>query len=194
MRARLALLASGLSCELREVVLRDKTQAFLDTSPSATVPCLDTGTTIVDESLDIMIWALGQSDPDIWLDMPLLGHELIDQCDGPFKTALDHYKYPTRHDGIDPLSERDKAAAFLTMLNDQMGRDIYLFGAEPKLADMAILPFVRQFAHVDLDWFTAQRWHAVISWLDRFKTSDHFNAIMAKFPAWRPDTPIVQFP
>lgn len=194
MRARLALLASGLSCDLREVVLRDKAQAFLDTSPSATVPCLDTGTAIIDESLDIMIWALGQSDPDGWLDMPLVGHDLIDHCDGPFKTALDHYKYPTRHDGIDPLTERDEAAVFLKTLNEQMGRDPYLFGDEPKLADMAILPFIRQFAHVDLDWFSDQGWHAVISWLERFKSSDRFGAIMAKLPAWQPDSPTVQFP
>ncbi|MFK7939354.1 MAG: glutathione S-transferase [Roseovarius sp.] len=194
MRARLAVASAGIPCDLREVVLRDKPGAFLDTSPSGTVPCLNTGTTVIDESRDIMHWALAQSDPEGWLDMPTLGHSLIDVCDGAFKTALDHYKYPTRYAGIDPVAERGSAGVFLHELNAQLGTTPYLFGPTPKLADMAILPFIRQVAHVDLDWFTQQDWTAVTAWLDRFKTSQTFAQIMHKIPQWTPDSPPLPFP
>ncbi|WP_371225261.1 glutathione S-transferase [Roseovarius sp. 2305UL8-3] len=191
-RARLALASSGVSVELREVVLRDKPAAFLAASPSATVPCLDTATGVIDESLEIMIWALHQNDPEGWLDMP--DTDLITTCDGPFKTALDRYKYPTRYTDVDPEQARAAASDFLEVLNQKLDDEPYLFGASPKLADMAILPFVRQFAHVDLNWFDAQSWSAVIAWLGRFKTSGRFGAIMAKYPAWMPDDMPITFP
>ncbi|MDF1668310.1 MAG: glutathione S-transferase [Roseovarius sp.] len=194
MRARLGVASAGLETDLREVVLRDKPKAFLGTSPSATVPCLDTGALVIDESLDIMIWALRQNDPEGWLDMPDQGHNLIATCDGPFKTALDHYKYPTRYDGIDAPTARDSAAEFLHRLNTQLGAQAFVFGDTPKLADMAILPFVRQFAHVDLDWFNAQPWPALANWLERFKTSDRFAAIMHKYPPWQPGDAPTCFP
>lgn len=194
MRARLALSSSGITTDLREVVLRDKPTAFLAASPSATVPCLETGSGVIDESLDIMLWALTRNDPEGWLDMPEGGHALIATSDGPFKTALDHYKYPTRYPGIDPMAERDRAAAVLHALDTQLRGQSWLFGSSPTLADMAILPFVRQFAHVDLAWFTAQPWPALIAWLDRFKSSARFAAIMAKHPQWQPGDPITHFP
>ena len=194
MRARLALASSGVETQLREVVLRDKPDEFLATSPSATVPCLNTGSEVIDESLDIMIWALEQYDPEGWLDMPFEGHDLIALCDGPFKTALDHYKYPSRHEGIDAQAQRDAAAAFLSKLDALLGDKSFLFGDTPKLADMAILPFVRQFAHVDLTWFDAQPWPQATRWLEAFKSSDRFAAIMSKYPQWQPDTAPVLFP
>ena len=88
MRARLALAVSGQQVELREVLLRDKAEEFLQTSPSATIPCLKTADTVIDESLDIMLWALGRNDPEGWLQMPQEGMELITLFDGPFKTCL----------------------------------------------------------------------------------------------------------
>ena len=179
MRARLAVASSGITVELREVVLRDKPAAFFAASPSATVPCLETTDGVIDESLEIMIWALRQNDPEGWLDMP--DTDLITTCDGPFKTALDRYKYPTRYPDADPEHNRAAACEFLGTLNRQIDQQAYLFGAVPTLADMAILPFIRQFAHVDLEWFQAQDWTAVIGWLERFKTSERFAAIMPKF-------------
>lgn len=194
MRARLALASAGVPVELREVVLRDKPQAFLDTSPSATVPCLDTGGGVIDESLDIMIWALEQNDPEGLLDMPEEGHALIQFCDGPFKTALDHYKYPTRYEGVDPTLSRDEAMRFIERLEAQLGGAAWLFGDRPRLADLAILPFIRQFAHVDLAWWQAQPFTGVQGWLARFKASERFAAIMHKYPQWQPGDAGLPFP
>ncbi|WP_306114831.1 MULTISPECIES: glutathione S-transferase [unclassified Roseovarius] len=194
MRARLALAVSGQRVELREVVLRDKPDAFLATSPTATVPCLDTGVEVIDESLDIMLWALRRHDPGEWLDMPPEGHDLIAWNDGPFKTALDRYKYVTRHKDVDIGAERSTAVEFLARLDGLLGHGEWLFGKRPGLADMAILPFVRQFAHVDLCWFHAQPLPHVARWLAAFKSSGRFAAIMRKYPPWTPGAPAVLFP
>lgn len=112
MRARLALRVSGVQVALREVVLRDKPQAFLSSSPSATVPCLVSPDSVIDESLDIMIWSLKQNDPEQWLDMPGEGWSWIERCDGPFKFALDRVKYTTRYPADDPAHHRESALAF----------------------------------------------------------------------------------
>ena len=194
MRARLAIASAGVTCDLREVVLRDKPPEFLNTSPSATVPCLKTGTLVIDESLDIMIWALEAHDPERWLDMPPSGRELIAQADGPFKSALDHYKYASRHADLDPLAERETAAGFLRRLDATLHGKGWLFGSRPALADMAIAPFVRQFAHVDLDWFGAQPWPDLIAWVTAFKASDRFAAIMARYPKWQDGDKATRFP
>lgn len=184
MRARLGLLSAGVEYELREVVLRDKPQVFLDTSPSATVPCLSVNGTVLDESLDIMAWALRKNDPEALQDMPDVGHELISRCDGVFKTSLDHYKYPTRYEGVDAASARDDACSFIAALDAQLADRPWLFGPAPKLADLAILPFIRQFAHVDLNWWETTPYTGVQRWLQCFKSSDRFGAIMRKYPQW----------
>jgi len=191
MRARLAILASGQRVELREILLRDKPEAFLATSPSGTVPCLDTGAGVVDESLDVMRWALGRADPERWLAMPDAGWDWILRCDGPFKHALDRTKYGARYPGEDPLAHREVAAQFLADLEAQL--DGWLFGA-PSIADYAILPFVRQFANTDRAWFDAQPWPKVQVWLERFLAAPEFAAIMGKSPAWQPGDPAVTFP
>ncbi|SFS45214.1 Glutathione S-transferase [Sulfitobacter marinus] len=187
MRAKLAILAADVHVERREVVLRDKPQAFLDTSPSGTVPCLSLPDQVIDESLDIMIWALSQSDPQGLLNMPKLGWDLIARCDGPFKYALDRTKYTTRYPDDDPTHHRSGASGFLADLNAQI--DVHLFD-QPSLADIAIAPFVRQFAFIDKDWFDAQPWPMLQGWLARFLASDAFAQVMVKYPAWVPgDTP-----
>ena len=188
MRARLAILSSGITVELREILLRDKAPEFLETSPSGTVPCLKINKKVVDESLHIMAWALAQNDPENWMQMPTEGYELMALCDGPFKHSLDRTKYGSRYPDEDTAEHRHNASEFLMSLNDQLSPN--LFGADSKLADMAILPFVRQFAHIDQDWFYAQPWPKLIAWLDAFKTSDRFSAIMGKYPKWQMgDTP-----
>ena len=189
MRARLALVASGTATELREIVLRDKAPAFLAASPSGTVPCLVMEQTVIDESLDIMIWALTCSDPEGLLDMPEGGHTWIARADGPFKHALDRTKYATRYPDEDPNIHRNQAAAFLTELDAAV--DLWIYD-RPTLADIAILPFVRQFAFIDKAWFDAQPWPNLRAWLHRFLTSDRFAAIMGKYPKWADgDTPII---
>ncbi|WP_127113073.1 glutathione S-transferase [Shimia sediminis] len=193
-RARLAVASAGVTVELREVVLRDKAPEFLATSPSGTVPCLVAGDTVIDESLDVMKWALGRSDPEALLDMPEEGHALIETTDGPFKTALDRYKYHTRHADVDPADERAKASAFLAALETHLDGNDWLFGTHPSLADFAILPFVRQFAFVDKLWFDAQPWPNLSRWLERFIASDRFLAVFRKYPKWQNGDPVTYFP
>ncbi|SEW44038.1 Glutathione S-transferase [Cognatiyoonia koreensis] len=193
MRARLAVQSAGIRTEIREILLKEKPAAFLKASQSGTVPALEADETL-DESRDIMVWALRQHDPDRWLDMPDAGHALIDTNDGPFKAALDHTKYAVRFPDLDPEQERAKASTFLTDLNDRLAHNTYLFKASPALADMAILPFVRQFANTDRAWFDAQAWPHLIRWLDTFLESTALKKIMAKYPPWQPGQTPVHFP
>lgn len=193
MRARLAIAASGIQVELREILLRDKPQAFLEASPKATVPVL-VADEVIEESRDIMHWALSKNDPFSWLDMVDEGHALIDTCDGPFKKALDHTKYAVRFPDRDIAEERAKALVFLSVLNQRLTQTRYLMGPAPRLADMAILPFVRQFANTDRVWFDQQGLEPLGTWLDRFLASDQFAAIMQKYPAWQNGQDQVLFP
>lgn len=194
MRARLALASAGLRVELREIVLRDKAEAFLKASPKGTVPVLVSGAGIVEESLEIMDWALGQSDPEGWLEMPSEGLALIEEFDGRFKQALDRYKYATRYADADTLAERGKASEHLARLEPMLAQTGWLFGSNASLADFAILPFVRQFANTDREWFNAQPWIHVRSWLERFEQSARFAQIMEKYPRWEPEHPPAYFP
>lgn len=192
MRARLAVQSANVQTELREILLKDKPPAFLATSTSGTVPALQADTTI-DESRDIMLWALQQHDPEGWLDMPTEGHDLITENDGPFKAALDHTKYAVRHPDKNEADERAKAATFLHKLNAQLSMR-HLFKDTPSLADMAILPFVRQFANTDRTWFDSQDWPNLIRWLDHFLESAAFKGIMTKYPPWQDGQTPVHFP
>ncbi|NNE80639.1 MAG: glutathione S-transferase [Silicimonas sp.] len=194
MRARLAVQSAGITVELREILLRDKPAEFLQASPKGTVPVLQADGRVIEESLDLMLWALNQNDPEDWLAMPGHGYDLIEEADGPFKSALDRYKYTSRHVDVDIGAEQHKAGLFLHQLDRSLKDRAFLFGDRPRLADMAILPFVRQFAHVDLDWFNAQPWPGVSSWLADFKSSDRFGAIMKKHPQWQPGQAPVAFP
>lgn len=191
-RARLALQASGQTVALREVVLRDKPDAFLAVSPSATVPCLQTADAVIDESLDIMLWALRRNDPLGWLDMPTEGMALIARNDGPFKQALDRTKYAVRYPDSDPSEQRAAASQFLHYLDDRLTHD-WLFGRQ-SLADMAILPFVRQFASIDRPLFDAQPWPRLRRWLDRFAASIEFTSVMTRHQPWRPAQAPIIFP
>jgi len=192
-RARLALQITGFKTELREILLRDKAPEFLAVSPPQTVPALVLGNEVIDESLDIMKWALQQNDPGHWLDMPRAGHALIAEADGPFKAALDRTKYASRYPGEDKLDHRARAAKFLYQL-DQRLQPGYLFGPNPSLADMAILPFVRQFAFIDKDWFDAQDWPDLKRWLKAFLASGLFLAVMGKYPKWQAGEAATIFP
>lgn len=194
MRARLALQSAGIEVELREVLLRDKAPEFLLASPSATVPCLISETETIDESRDIMLWALGQNDPEGWLQMPNEGHDLIDVIEGPFKTALDRYKYSSRYDDADKYSERQKASEYLVPLNQRLKTSDWVFGDHPSLADMATLPFIRQFAMTDKQWFDSEDWSHLSRWLEAFMASDRFKSIMTKYPKWIAGDPETVFP
>ena len=158
MRARLSLQVAGVACRLREVVLRDKPAEMLASSPKGTVPVLriDAGT-VLEESREIMSWALIKRDPDHWLDVDRQEAEaLIDLCDGPFKQALDRYKYPNRYDLEDGIEHREKGAEFLVLLNERLASSDHLFGSRMRYPDAAIMPFIRQFANTDRAWFDIQ--------------------------------------
>jgi glutathione S-transferase len=184
-RARLALAVSGIAVEHREVKLRDKPAEMLAASPKGTVPVLVLPDgQVIDESLDIMRWALARNDPENWLagDDPAL----IAANDGAFKHHLDRYKYPDRFpaDGVD---HRAAALAILHGLEARLRAHAYLSDARFGLADAAILPFVRQFAAVDRDWFAAQDLARMQMWLAAFLGSALFDQVMIVQQPWTPD-------
>ena len=189
MRARLALLVSGLACEWREVLLRDKPEAMIAASRKATVPVLvlaDGG--VIDESIEIMRWALAQHDPEDWLAGD--DEALIAANDGPFKLHLDRAKYPERHDE-DPAVHRIAALALLGGLEARLAETGDLCRAGPALTDMAILPFVRQFAAIDPDWFAAKPLPQLQSWLARHVAAPLFERAMERRLPWKPgDVPM----
>ena len=184
-RARLAIQVSKQPVELREVLLRDKAPDFLATSPSATVPCLKLADEVIDESLDIMQWALAQNDPRGWLNVPDEAFELLTEADGPFKSALDRTKYASRYPECDAEEQRAIAHAFLYGLNSRLHEQSWLFGQQETIADMAILPFVRQFAFIDKSRFDAEPWHDLAAWLNAFLESDLFVSVMPKYAVWQ---------
>jgi glutathione S-transferase len=191
MRARLALISAGQSVELREVSLRAKPAAMLAASPKATVPVLVTPEGVIDESLQIMLWALTRADPQGWLDMPPEGLAWITRADTRFKPALDGVKYASRHPAPEAATHLQTAHGFLTDLDAQLGQ--WLFD-RPSLADFALLPFIRQFAAVDPAWFAAQPWPRLQDWLARFLASAPFATAMQKVPLWQPGDPPQLFP
>ena len=199
MRARLALVVSGKMVELREVDLKHKPVEMLRASPKGSVPVLvDVDGRVLEESLDIMLWALQQHDPARWLVAETDSLEnmlaLIAQCDGDFKHDLDRYKYPARYTGVDALIHRTAGAVFLAQLDARLNQPPYLFGQQPALADMAIAPFVRQFAQTDLVWFNQQPWPALRVWLASIINSSGFANIMTKYAKWAPGDERVCFP
>ena len=196
-RARLALAASGVIYQLREVSLKDKPAEMLAVSPKGEVPVLVLpGGEVIDESLDIMRWALGINDPALWLQQGLLQDALalVAGNDGMFKHALDRYKYPHRYlnetgDGVPAftLAHRMEAARWLQILEMHLSKG-WLFGGQAGLADMACLPFVRQFAHTDTAWFSAQPWPKLQVWLANFEVSALFEGVMKKQRPWQVST------
>lgn len=199
MRARLALLSSGITCELREVVLRNKPAELLAASPKATVPVLITPDgQVIEQSLDIMLWALRQNDPASWLPADVNGFDagmaLLARCDGDFKHHLDCYKYPQRYEGADKLASRAAAACFVADLEAKLAQNHYLFGSNLSMFDAGIGPFMRQFAHVDAIWFAAQPWPHVQAWLAAFEASEPFKRVMAVYSPWVAGAPVTVFP
>jgi glutathione S-transferase len=191
MRARLALMVSGTRCELREVRLSAKPQAMLAASPKGTVPVLVLHDgNVIDESLDIMRWALVQRDPEAWLDRD--DAALIAANDGPFKHALDRTKYPERH-GADAVTHRAQGLVFLREIDARLAGTGQLCGPERGFADAAIMPFIRQFAAIDPGWFDAQSLPHLKAWLDGHLSSGLFDAVMMRVPPWAVGDPPVAF-
>ena len=198
MRARLALsyALEVNALELREVILKNKPQALLDISPKATVPVLQlVDGTVIDESLDIMQWALSINDPGNWLltDKESEVRELVTQNDGEFKWALDHYKYSDRHEESEEYY-RALGEKFLHKLNEKLQKNAFLMGENISFSDLAIFPFIRQFAHVDKKWFFTSEYEALINWTNYWLESDLFKNIMKKNPGWKEGDELLLFP
>ncbi|MGF6401065.1 glutathione S-transferase [Pseudomonas frederiksbergensis] len=185
MRARMALRYSGVAVQIVEVSLKAKPAEMLALSGKGTVPVLSVDGRVIDESLDIMRWALAQNDPQDWLlkdDPQAQQHSaaLIEENDQVFKVHLNHYKYAERYPEQPMAVYRAEGEVFLGKLDELLeGRD-YLLADHPSLADIALMPFVRQFAHVDREWFGQTPYVRLQAWLQRFIDSDLFTSVMAK--------------
>ena len=202
MRARLALAYAQCQVEIREIVLRDKPHQMVEISPKATVPVLQLQDgSVIDESFDIMRWALQKNDPDQWLasnnddSAGILAWLVIEtDIDGHFKRALDRYMYFERFPELSMESYRSEGEVFIAKLENKLaGRD-YLLGDKKSLADMVVLPFVRQFAHVDKAWFTGRPYPNVQRWLAEFVASDLFLAVMKQYQPWQEGDAVTVFP
>jgi len=186
MRARMALLVSGQRCVVREVVLRDKPEGMIAASPKATVPVLVLPDgAVIDQSIDIMRWSLGNHDPEGWLeDGTAPAEALITDNDGTFKHHLDRYKYAARHDS-DPIEHRNAGMLILGELDQRLAGKDNLCGDRRSLADIALFPFVRQFAATDQQWFDAQAAPRLQAWLSRHLGSALFGVAMIKLQQWQ---------
>jgi glutathione S-transferase len=200
LRARLALHSSGTAVELREVSLRDKPESMLAASPKGSVPVLilQEGQ-VIDESWDIMHWALQRNDPESWLG-PDHRHvddavQLVSENDTEFKYWLDRYKYPDRYPEQPQTRYRNMAGQFLLKLETRLNASRFLLGDERSVADVALFPFIRQFAGVDKDWFVQSPCPKLQRWLKDFLDSAGFAAVMAKYEIWHPgDPPVIMSP
>ncbi len=200
MRARLALACAGVRVELREILLKDKPAAMLAVSSKATVPILQLADgTLLDESLELMHWALQHSDPAQWLPQGAAEQQLSDQLiasnDGPFKQALDRYKYWVRFPERSEQAYRREAEALLLPLEEILTTTPFLLGDRSRLPDQAIFPFIRQFSNVDSGWFESAPYPHLRRWLQHHLDSPLFASVMAKYPLWQADSEplLVQF-
>jgi glutathione S-transferase len=192
MRARMALAYAGIAVEIREISLREKPASMLAISPKGTVPVLQSDGLVIEQSYDIMKWALRQSDPDQWLskDTESLIDEWVTKNDGPFKKLLDQYKYPDRYPDVQLEETLSQAVAlFLGPINEQLKTNRYLLGPKISLADIALFPFVRQFAMVDPDWIDQSGLNFLKQWLNEHIESPLFLSVMQKYPTWHDPTP-----
>ena len=192
----MAIATSGANPEHREVDLRDRPRALHAISPKATVPVLQFADgSVLDESLDIMNWCLDQADPNTWRkpEHASATSELIATNDGEFKQALDRFKYDTRYEDSDPVAARDRAMRFVLNLEARLLRSDYMCGPQITLADVAVFPFVRQFARADEAWFTTTPCERVRHWLDGWEARPLFRHVMQKLPIWQPADEPKQF-
>ncbi len=184
-RARMAIKVSGVAVDMQEVSLRAKPKEMLECSPKGTVPVLKFADgRVLEQSLDIMHWALDQNDPERWRDdnqtVTAEIMSLIQRNDEWFKPKLDLYKYAVRYPEHPEAYYREQAETFLTHLDTRLKNDGHLLAGRHTLADMAIFPFIRQFCNVNPDWFYASRYQDLIRWLDDLLQSELFQSVMQK--------------
>ena len=196
MRARMAIHMSGQKCQLREVLLRDKPPSMLEYSSKGTVPVLilQDGN-VIDESLDVIDWALNLNDPDNWLRSKENEEtkKLIEINDGEFKHHLDRYKYSTRYEDEDPVIHRQKCITFIELLDKKLKNSRYIFDDNISYVDIVLLPFIRQFRIADIEWFQSLPYENLKEWLSNFLDSSLLNDIMKKYDLWKEGDEITIF-
>lgn len=182
----MALHYAGIVVEHREISLREKPQSMLKVSPKGTVPVLCLPDRIIDQSIDIIHWALQQNDPYDWMQAdPMLARGWIEKNDGPFKKLLDQYKYPNRFPGLDPREVLHQArVVMLDPLEAALQNHPYVMGSKITWVDIAIFPFIRQFSMVNIEQFSALPLPATQDWLEQQLESNLFQAVMVKYPTW----------
>ncbi|WP_055075993.1 glutathione S-transferase [Pseudanabaena sp. 'Roaring Creek'] len=200
-RARMTLAYAGIQYELREVSLKNKPQPMLDISPKGTTPVMqvfaEKDFQVLEESLDIMNWAIQKNDPFHWRDLAddemTIAKYLIATNDREFKIALDRYKYPNRFPEKPQEFYRLQAEEFLQVLELQLKKrsleqnSNFLISDRQTFADVAIFPFIRQFAYVDIAWFQSSPYQCLQRWLQWHETSALFELVMQKYPVWIPE-------
>jgi glutathione S-transferase len=197
MRARLGLLFADLQVELREIMLKNKPDQMLAISPKGTVPVLQLlDGTVIEESREIMVWALRQQDSQGLLNTTVLdqANALIEQNDNDFKHWLDRYKYADRYLEMTQSEYRQRGEAFLQVLEELLTKNAYLLGDNATIADIGIVPFVRQFAHVDRDVFYRLPYPNLHLWLQHWLEHSLFLQAMTRFPPWQEGDDVVVFP
>jgi len=201
MRARLGILFAEQKVELREVVLKNKPVQLLTISPKGTVPVLElinqgsSQQQVIEESREILEWALEQNDPQGLLNTDLTGAKaLIDQNDNEFKHWLDRYKYADRYPEFTQQDYRQKGEVFLQSLETLLTKNKYLLGDTISLADIGIMPFVRQFAYVDRDVFYSLPYPYLQAWLKNWLEHPIFKQVMIKYQPWQEGDELVVFP
>ena len=194
MRGRMAIKQSGVICELREVLLRKKPEAMILISPKGTVPILQLqDKTVLDESLNIMRWALNIRDPDNWLEKIDEAEGLIAELDQVFKNILDRYKYFIRYPEHPQVYYRKLGENFLIMLEERLIKNHGqgLCDKRTTFSDIAVFPFVRQYAFVDKTWFDQTPYNFLRNWLIQHIESELFLSVMKKEPPWKPGDEIL---
>jgi len=201
MRARLGILFAGSEVGLREIVLKNKPAQMLAISPKGTVPVLELAEDhngnrpVIEESREILEWALQQNDPQGLLNVDLaVANALMERNDTEFKHWLDRYKYADRHPELSQLEYRQKGEVFLQELENLLASSRYLLGEAVSIADIGILPFVRQFAHVDREVFYALPYPNLQRWLKEWLEHPTFKQVMVKYQPWQEGDDVVRFP
>ena len=178
----MALSYSQVSVEIKEILLNNRPPELLAASIKGTVPVLCINdTTVIDESLDIMKWALIQNDPNLWIQYnKAMQFDIIEENDNEFKYWLDRYKYYDRYPENDRDYYRTQCDRYLTRLNQLLEKNQYLLTNKLLLVDVAIVPFIRQFSNVDKYWFK-ETYTKLSSWLNNIIESKLFASVMDKY-------------
>ena len=188
MRARMALILASKQCELREILLKNKPDHMLEISPKGTVPVLQLPDKVLDQSLDIISWAMESPAPDVHIYSEaeeLLSLELVQLFDSKFKYHLDRYKYSSRY-GADPREHQEECKIILENLDAKINPSPWVFGHQVSLLDISILPFIRQCKIANPEWFDVQNFYKVIALLDYFEQDNLFIQAMQKYELWDP--------